>query len=1026
MRLVMDAIWNSVQLASHTHPSLLAAASVTDSTHPTTVREGPRNGRFKSSKAARKLDMGEEGSSTSLPTEGTTTSGNKGGGGESLKNKLYRNLVLDKLHEAKVYISLIYPLNYRLEILENMFSLLFLTSDEIKQPKLSEGVDSSAMSPQVGVASLHKADSFSSAGNGMDGVPSLISSIALIKSQHTFLVDEGVASDLLDMLRDCIFELRTDKFQLTQQKETATSRRDTPPDSSPTTAVKSSVPHTSLHPRSSKLEQFVNEARWRLRLVSSKYGITASASPALTAKVKGQPVVYDLFSSSDESVFELSDSEEEKKEKKETRKRAKKTTSSETREKEAGTSRTTPTQDIVSEGKSPNVIGSGSEKLPFSQLSSPAPRPRSIAPKHRRSVSPAPKSRPGSSSSGQSSKLKVSKGISRGSRHTSPSSSAAQSQNSSGGAKNVLSPAKVRDDSCDYAADVEEKSPVVSVSRKKRLKSRSSQTNIRKKRQRKSERSESGGFSKNSVVCKMLSSPGSLLRMCLRHGNYNKAREVVKLFNMEGQFGEACVNFSEDFEQVSIELSRRSQSGNKVSRSGSRTSSSLTQNYSTTPSKGKQPEETRRNFSSDTAASSHTNLQEAILVATSNSGPLDSLHRLLAPSSISKMLFSGDEHLEKVAMESPVLRGLSDHVPSLIMLDLICSGRVEGQIAKRIIELAVSRSQDILQNLHSRTNSLRRVKSHSSVGTTEGTLGGPFTLLHTFYEVAGHFVSPGAQQQGVVQRSFVSPHSLLAGLLHQLDVGALTHSKSYEDSLWGARERLETVIGQKQLELSSSTSEILVELSSAGGSSPEPSSTQKKANITLFDAVIRAVGGTPDFISMPPSASLSAKDRCLMRRLPSAPRLAALEDIPGNHHGIRYAYVRQFSRYLVKLVDLLVKCLGVSKSESHRDMLLISVLREGPSHLLGWLVFEQGIQPQRLETMMADFPQLRIVDVLVKCCCPQLPSNAAFSRPGKSPPHISVGYVSSGELDPPLLLYMKEEGLARQTRLYYTHVLLHS
>ncbi len=48
--------------------------------------------------------------------------------------------------------------------------------------------------------------------------------------------------------------------------------------------------------------------------------------------------------------------------------------------------------------------------------------------------------------------------------------------------------------------------------------------------------------------------------------------------------------------------------------------------------------------------------------------------------------------------------------------------------------------------------------------------------------------------------------------------------------------------------------------------------------------------------------------------------------------------------------------------------------------MLGWLMFDKSIKPQRLERVMSDvmpqFPQLRIVEVLVKCCCPRLPSSA--------------------------------------------------
>ena len=997
MRLVMDAIWNSIQLANHTHPSLQAAASMSlpvgGASSPSHSPKVSQAAGRKSSKAeaARKLDLGEDGSHTSDQNGGEGASesskderrtGMRGGGVEPLPSKLYRSLVLDKLLEAKAHISHIHPLNYRLEVLEDMFSLLFLTSDEIKQPRTSEGVTSTSLSPPVisRVASLDKSDSFLSPGNGGPdgGTATALSSIALIKTQHTFLVGEEVASDLLDMMNDCMLELRTAKFALNQPNETAGHGKKDPSDLSPTTVVKSSVPHTSLHPRSSKLEQFINEARWRLKLVSSKYGITAGGGTS-PARFRGQSTTYDLFSSSDESVFELSESEDEKKGEgeRETRRRLRKTPS---REKEKDATPTPLQTETLSDGKSPGVgVGGRVSPLLASQLSSPAPRPRSITPKLRRSLSPAPKIKRHGSAAVHGSKLKVAKSTPRGSRHTSPVSSAqTQSSSTSGGKKFPGLARKIHDDSGDYAADVEEKSPDVKSSRKKRLRSRSSQNSIRKRRQRKSERCESGGFSKNSVVCKMLASPGSLLRMCLKHGNYNKAKEVMKMFKMEGQFGEAFITFSEDFEQVSSELSRRPHSIPAASLKLAPQSYSPTH----TPTKGRPAEDSRRNFSSDvSSASGCSSLQEAILNATSNSGPLDSLHRLLAPASISKMLFSGDEHLEKVASESAVLRALSDHVPSLIMLDLVCSGRMDGQVAKRIVELAVSRSQDALQSLHSRSASLRRVRG-SSGGTPEAMLGGPFLLLHTFYEVIGHFAYPGARQPGVVSQPYGSPHSLLTGLLHHLDITMLSHSKSFVDLLRISREKLEHGIYQKQSELSASTAEILIELSHVGGIADEtqPTSAQQHMNVTLFDDVIRALSGTPEFMSLPPSSGPSSKDLFVMKR-PSM-RLSFAEDAP-DHCGVHCAYVRQFSRYLVKLVDLLVKCLGINNVDvSNKEMLVVSVLREGPSQLLGWLVFEQGIHPQHLEAMMGDFPQLRIVDVLVKCCCPKLPSNAVISGRG--------------------------------------------
>lgn len=62
--------------------------------------------------------------------------------------------------------------------------------------------------------------------------------------------------------------------------------------------------------------------------------------------------------------------------------------------------------------------------------------------------------------------------------------------------------------------------------------------------------------------------------------------------------------------------------------------------------------------------------------------------------------------------------------------------------------------------------------------------------------------------------------------------------------------------------------------------------------------------------------------------------------------------------------------------------LLVTLLNESPSEVLGRLVFEQGITPQRLESLMQDFSHLHVVEVIIKCCCPTLPSSAPSTSTG--------------------------------------------
>lgn len=67
----------------------------------------------------------------------------------------------------------------------------------------------------------------------------------------------------------------------------------------------------------------------------------------------------------------------------------------------------------------------------------------------------------------------------------------------------------------------------------------------------------------------------------------------------------------------------------------------------------------------------------------------------------------------------------------------------------------------------------------------------------------------------------------------------------------------------------------------------------------------------------------------------------------------------------------------------NKGSLVLSVMRERPYQTLGRLIFERGILPQKLEGMMIDFPHLRIVEVLVKCCCPLLPGKGMTLKIGE-------------------------------------------
>lgn len=99
------------------------------------------------------------------------------------------------------------------------------------------------------------------------------------------------------------------------------------------------------------------------------------------------------------------------------------------------------------------------------------------------------------------------------------------------------------------------------------------------------------------------------------------------------------------------------------------------------------------------------------------------------------------------------------------------------------------------------------------------------------------------------------------------------------------------------------------------------------------------------------------------------------------------------------------QCLPTAFSEAS---LLVSVLQESPTRLLGRLVFEVGVTPQRLEYLMASFNHIHVMEVLVKCCCPPLPAHtSSVAHTGEYiqsitnysfPPSSSVTHLLSNSL----------------------------
>ena len=724
LKEVMEGLWCAIQL-----------------THGTLPEEAlGRRGMPSEPRVARRLDMsGEEGRS----------------------EQVYQELVQERFHRAKEYLSELYPLHYRLEVLEDIFSLLFLTSKDLKLQKNGTGEEGGATASNG--HSSHCSPAFSSGarsssgqalaeGDGEEEEDSVsIASFTLIRSRHEFVVGEREAEGLIDLLQDCMVELSSARFTLlsSQPPAAGTQARNR----SPTSLVRGSIPPAALQQRSMRLNQYIHEAKWRLQLVSARHGVGATTHDQWGKSLES--------TSSRDSLSEVSDSNEE-----------------------------------VTDG---GVAGRRKRK-------------------------------------GREVRF---------------------------------------DDSGD--ADIEEK-VASSGPRRKCLRSHASYSSVGNRSRRRVLSAVGSDAGEAAIILRMLASPSSLLRTCLRHANYLRAHEVVRLFGLAGQFSEALVHFSERYELVCQELCSP-----KPGRGSAFTSPALTPCSRPTPS--------LQSFSSASQVTGSSHLHLAIQQAIRNSVALDVLHQLLAPAHVNHMLFSGDEQLARNGKEFGLLRAMSEHVPVLIMMDIVCSANVEGQLARTIVEQASNRCQANQSDLlPMRSFGKRRMSNDKKLlQFFNNSTSGPFALLRMLSDTSETHLNPPSVA-GPFDLS-CSPHCLLTTFTHPITRGSIASFKTFASKYYSARDRLEHILNTQV----SSGQE-------GGGGGGEGKGRGVGEHFKELEDVLRTSCWVP-WVQCEEEVGLMK--RASRRSSSTSVDTEAL---------LGFNFMSEFTRYLSKFVELLAKLLETNES----------------------------------------------------------------------------------------------------------------
>ena len=630
-----------------------------------------------------------------------------------------------RLHKAAEFVSLIQPLNFRLEILENIFSLLFLKYEDIVECKKLSAFDTSLLTMD---------DFKETETNSNVQTEQALKRLEKLGQETPsafatgFIVNERFADELLTILQDCLLDLTSAKYAMRRQSSVSglqVSEQASDVEMMLDSAhMNCAISQSSFHQHITRLKHYINEAKWRLQLVASKM-------------IPKQERLSEDDSDNETPEYHI----------------------------DCITSPEVEEEEITQLEKSSNT-----KRRLFSKCEEPSAGDELFVPQLQRSES-----------------------------------SLSYSSSKPDDVSSLLQ--HVKEDSGEDADNEDLKESLKAKEKPtKRARSFSSSSRLKAEeagRPLSSMRLQALTQSQN-IISAMLASPQSLLYMCLQRGNYDKAKEILKMFNMEGKVGESLVHFTEAYIALRQEFRR-------YSRFSTPKSSPQIYSYSDSRSSGETTPDSVGSTSTPTVESlkllgtakketPNIALQTALLTCITLASPLDSVHKLLASPFINKMLFAGDAELEKHATAIPLLQNLMQHTPTLILLDILCTNHMSGEVARQLVAMATQRSGQFLSTPTSwdawaTGNSMETVADLS----TPLSLLKIFVKLSAFYSAFPTSVKEMKSKQDTTTtliKNYACPCDFINGYHYKFHGNMIIQYRQFMEDLYEQFGELEVMIEQ--------------------------------------------------------------------------------------------------------------------------------------------------------------------------------------------------------------------------------------
>lgn len=170
----------------------------------------------------------------------------------------------------------------------------------------------------------------------------------------------------------------------------------------------------------------------------------------------------------------------------------------------------------------------------------------------------------------------------------------------------------------------------------------------------------------DSVIARMLSSRDTLIYMCMRKDNYERAHQVIKMFNMAEKPSAQAAVFAEKYSKSVKHLESLQPKARKTKTQGL--------------SKSRKPLGALGNVAMAAASGSYSSMVSSLMDELLTT---PSLAAVLNPSLNPEDLVSGNSTLVKFL--DPQM------VPTMLCVDLACSAAVSWSVCKALLEMAKSR-----------------------------------------------------------------------------------------------------------------------------------------------------------------------------------------------------------------------------------------------------------------------------------------------------------------------------------------------